>query len=71
MDNIVYDVQTGVRNGSPGTSDPNNTLIEGNFILAKEVGVKLVRGQHVIVTNNDIKAPTKILDVRHRHQKRN
>jgi parallel beta-helix repeat protein len=68
MDNIVYDVQTGVRNGSPGTSDPNNTLIDGNFIIAKEVGVKLIRGNNVIVTNNDIKAPKEILDARHRRK---
>jgi parallel beta-helix repeat protein len=59
-DNIIYDVQTGVRNGAPGTSDPNNTLIEGNLIIAKEVGVKIVRGKNVIVTNNDIKAPIEI-----------
>jgi parallel beta-helix repeat protein len=59
-DNIVSSVQTGVRNGAPGTGDPNNTLIEGNFITARKVGVKIVRGRKVIVTNNDIKAPIKV-----------
>ena len=59
-DNIISDAQTGVRNGAPSTGDPNNTLIEGNFITAKKVGVKIVRGKNVIVTNNDIKAPVEI-----------
>jgi hypothetical protein len=59
-DNIVHDADTGVRNGAPGTGDANNTLIEGNFITAREVGVKIVRGRDVIVTNNDIKAPIKV-----------
>jgi parallel beta-helix repeat protein len=59
-DNIVSGVQTGVRNGAPGTGDPNNTLIEGNFIMASEVGVKIIRGRNVIVTNNDITAPIEV-----------
>jgi parallel beta-helix repeat protein len=59
-DNIVSGVQTGVRNGAPGTGDPNNTLIEGNFIIASDVGVKIIRGRNVIVTNNDITAPIEV-----------
>lgn len=59
-DNIISNVQTGVRNGAPSTGDPNNTLIEGNFIIAKKVGVRIVRGKKIVVANNDIEAPIKI-----------
>jgi hypothetical protein len=64
VDNIVSDVETGIRNGAPGTQDPNNTLIEGNFIIAKKVGVKIIRGKGVVVKNNDIKAPIEIYRMR-------
>jgi parallel beta-helix repeat protein len=60
VDNIVQGVEIGVRNGAPSSGDPNNTLIEGNFIIANKIGVKIYRGKNVIVTNNDIKAPIKI-----------
>jgi parallel beta-helix repeat protein len=64
VDNIVSDVEAGIRNGAPGTQDPNNTLIEGNFIIAKKVGVKIIRGKGVVVKNNDIKAPIEIYRMR-------
>jgi parallel beta-helix repeat protein len=60
VDNIISDVETGIRNGAPGSQDPNNTLIKDNFITAKKIGVKIIRGKNVTVTNNDIKAPVKI-----------
>jgi parallel beta-helix repeat protein len=63
VDNIISDVETGVRNGSRPTGDPNNTLIEGNFIIAEKVGVKIIRGNNIIVRNNDIEAPIEIQGV--------
>ena len=60
VDNIISGVETGVRNGAPGSQDPNNTLIADNFIIAKEIGVKIIRGNGVVVKNNDIKAPIEI-----------
>jgi len=54
--NAVYRIgQKGIRNGSAGTGNPDNTVYENNsFSQIGEVGIWIARGKNITVRNNII-----------------